>query len=172
MSVNASMGIISRPDGPPVYVIFPVYLQCTRRCRMPANDREPFRASMYTGMPELRVPCPIAERANDKERRRTEKWCPGAGTRFGNRTRDLTQGAGGFRPIAVSEEFSGSPAPRSSFELHADQHSHGRLTERQSLGRRFCYPKTLQDILCNGTCYTAQYRRGERTGNRRYRSGN
>jgi len=30
---------------------------------MRANDREPCRASMYAGMPELRVFCPIDERA-------------------------------------------------------------------------------------------------------------
>src|ERR1700758_549608 len=36
--------------------------KCTRRCRMPANDCEPCRASMYAGMPELRVFCPIDER--------------------------------------------------------------------------------------------------------------
>jgi hypothetical protein len=71
--------MVSRPGGSPVYPACPVYPQRTRIGRMPANGREPWRTSMYAGMLELWVLLPDRRtRADDEERRRTFKWCPGA----------------------------------------------------------------------------------------------
>src|SRR5262245_284221 len=76
---------LTHGDGPrmrlrhPVYQALPVYPQCTRKGRMPADGFEPRRASMYTGTLDFTTVLPDRRtRADRRERGRTGGWCPGA----------------------------------------------------------------------------------------------
>jgi hypothetical protein len=69
-SLNTSIGMVPRPKGPPVYLAFPVYPETPDaggRSRTLADVNVCWNA-------ELRVFCPIGERARTKRNAGERKW--------------------------------------------------------------------------------------------------